>query len=168
LFQVLNEKRKLAQRRHRRPLARLPFHVAMEPPSATVRITTGPSKQTVGEAVMQMAGTKCEAWACVQSPGNTREELAKKLGLHEDDVTVHVTLLGGGFGRKSQCDFVLEAAVCSQAMGGAPVKVIWTREDDLQHDYLHTVSAERIDAGLDEPHAELERRFVCLIGLKYR
>ena len=124
-------------------------HATMEPPSATVRIVTGPSKQTVGEAVMQMAGTKCEAWACVQSPGNTREELAKKLGLHEDDVTVHVTLLGGGFGRKSQCDFVLEAAVCSQAMGGAPVKVIWTREDDLQHDYLHTVSAERIDAGLD-------------------
>jgi isoquinoline 1-oxidoreductase beta subunit len=124
-------------------------HATMEPPSATVRITTGPSKQTVGEAVMKMAGTKCEAWACVQSPGNTREELAKKLGLHEDDVTVHVTLLGGGFGRKSQCDFVLEAAVCSQAMGGAPVKVIWTREDDLQHDYLHTVSAERIDAGLD-------------------
>jgi len=108
-------------------------HASMEPPSATVRIADG----------------KCEAWACVQSPGNTREELAKKLGLKEDDVTVHVTLLGGGFGRKSQCDFVLEAALLSKAMNGAPVKVIWTREDDLQHDYLHTVSAERIDAGLD-------------------
>jgi isoquinoline 1-oxidoreductase subunit beta len=108
-------------------------HATMEPPSATVRIADG----------------KCEAWACVQSPGNTREELAKKLGLKEEDVTVHVTLLGGGFGRKSKCDFVLEAAVLSKAMNGAPVKVIWTREDDLQNAYYHTVSAERIDAGLD-------------------
>jgi isoquinoline 1-oxidoreductase subunit beta len=58
-------------------------------------------------------------------------------------------LLGGGFGRKSKCDFVLEAAVLSKAMNGAPVKVIWTREDDLQNAYYHTVSAERIDAGLD-------------------
>jgi isoquinoline 1-oxidoreductase beta subunit len=108
-------------------------HATMEPPSATVRIADG----------------KCEAWASVQSPGNTREELAKKFGLKEEDVTVHVTLLGGGFGRKSKCDFVLEAAVLSKAMGGAPVKVIWTREDDLQNGYYHTVSAERIDAGLD-------------------
>jgi len=108
-------------------------HATMEPPSATVRIVGG----------------KCEAWAPVQSPGNTREELAKKLGLKEEDVTVHVTLLGGGFGRKSKCDFVIEAGVLSKAIGGAPVKVIWTREDDLQHGYYHTVSAERIDAGID-------------------
>src|SRR6516165_1474887 len=108
-------------------------HATMEPPSATVRIVGG----------------KCEAWAPVQSPGNTREELAKKLGLKEENVTVHVTLLGGGFGRKSKCDFVIEAGVLSKAMGGAPVKVIWTREDDLQHGYYHTVSAERIDAGID-------------------
>jgi isoquinoline 1-oxidoreductase subunit beta len=108
-------------------------HATMEPPSATVRIADG----------------KCEVWGPVQSPGKTREDVAKKLGLKEEDVTVHVTLLGGGFGRKSQCDFALEAAVLSKAMGGAPVKVIWTREDDLQHGYYHTVSAERIDAGLD-------------------
>jgi isoquinoline 1-oxidoreductase beta subunit len=108
-------------------------HATMEPPSATVRIADG----------------KCEAWACVQSPGNTQEELAKKLGLKEEDVTVHVTLLGGGFGRKSKCDYVIEAALLSKAMGGAPIKVIWTREDDLQNGYYHTVSAERIDAGLD-------------------
>jgi isoquinoline 1-oxidoreductase beta subunit len=109
-------------------------HATMEPPSATVRVANG----------------KCEAWAPVQSPGNTRDELAKKLGLDAANVTVNVTLLGGGFGRKSQCDFVLEAALLSREMDGAPVKVIWTREDDLQHDYLHTVSAERIDAGLDQ------------------
>jgi isoquinoline 1-oxidoreductase subunit beta len=71
-------------------------HATMEPPSATVRVADG----------------KCEAWACVQSPGNTREELAKKLGLKEEDVTVHVTLLGGGFGRKSKCDFVSRRPCC--------------------------------------------------------
>src|SRR5207253_1864513 len=108
-------------------------HAPMEPPCATARVANG----------------KCEAWAAVQSPGNTRDELAQKLGLKPEDVTVNVTLLGGGFGRKSKCDFVLEAALLSREMGGVPVKVIWTREDDLHHDYLHTVSAERIDAGLD-------------------
>src|SRR5258708_3769954 len=109
-------------------------HASMEPPSAVVRVADG----------------KCEAWACVQSPGGTREELAKKLGLKPEDVTVHVTLLGGGFGRKSKCDFVLEAAVLSKEVGGAPVKVIWTREDDIQNGYYHAVSAERIEAGLDK------------------
>jgi len=108
-------------------------HASMEPPTATVRVADG----------------KCEAWAPVQSPGNTRDELAQKLGLKPEDVTVNVTLLGGGFGRKSQCDFVLEAALLSREIGGAPVKVVWTREDDIQHDYLHTVSLERIDAGID-------------------
>jgi isoquinoline 1-oxidoreductase beta subunit len=108
-------------------------HATMEPPNATVRI----------------AGGKCEVWAPVQSPGKTREDVAKNLGMKPDDVTVHVTLLGGGFGRKSQCDFAIEAALLSKAVDGAPVKVIWTREDDLQHGYYHTVSAERIDAGLD-------------------
>ena len=64
-------------------------------------------------------------------------------------MTVNVTLLGGGFGRKSKCDFALEAALLSKALG-APVKVQWTREDDVRHDFLHTVSAERIEAGLDK------------------
>jgi isoquinoline 1-oxidoreductase beta subunit len=108
-------------------------HATMEPPSATVRV----------------AGGKCEAWAPVQSPGTTRTELAEKLGLKPADVTVNVTLLGGGFGRKSKPDFVLEAALLSREMGGAPVKVVFTREDDLHHDYLHTVSAERIEASVN-------------------
>jgi len=84
-----------------------------------------------------------------QSPGTTRTELAEKLGLKPSDATVNVTLLGGGFGRKSKPDYVLEAALLSRETGGAPIKVLWTREDDLHHDYLHTVSAERLDAGLD-------------------
>src|SRR5215469_9259544 len=108
-------------------------HAPMEPTCATARV----------------AGGKCEVWAAVQSPGGTRNELVEKLGFKPEDVTVNVTLLGGGFGRKSKPDFVLEAALLSREMGGAPVKVTWTREDDLHHDYLHTVSAERMDAGLD-------------------
>ena len=64
-------------------------------------------------------------------------------------MTVNVTLLGGGFGRKSKCDFALEAALLSKELG-APVKVQWTREDDVRHDFLHTVSVERIEAGLDK------------------
>jgi isoquinoline 1-oxidoreductase beta subunit len=108
-------------------------HVSMEPPVAVADVKDG----------------KAEIWAPVQSPGGTREDVAKTLGIPEDNVTVNVTLLGGGFGRKSKCDFVLEAALLSKELG-APVKVQWTREDDVRHDFLHTVSVERIEAGLDK------------------
>jgi isoquinoline 1-oxidoreductase beta subunit len=108
-------------------------HASMEPPVAVADVKDG----------------KAEIWAPVQSPGGTREDVAKTLGIPEGNVTVNVTLLGGGFGRKSKCDFVLEAALLSKELG-VPVKVQWTREDDLRHDYLHTVSVERIEAGLDK------------------
>ena len=108
-------------------------HATMEPPNATARIVDG----------------RCEVWAPTQAPQGTRDDVAKRLGLSADKVTVHVTLLGGGFGRKSKHDFALEAAFLSQAMGGQPVKVTWTREDDLHHDFFHTVSVEHLQAGLD-------------------
>ena len=66
-----------------------------------------------------------------------------------DDVDI-VTLLGGGFGRKSRPDFVVEAALVSRTLAGKPVKLTWTREDDLVNDYFHTVSVEHLEAGLDE------------------
>jgi isoquinoline 1-oxidoreductase beta subunit len=108
-------------------------HVSMEPPVAVVNVK----------------GDKAEIWAPLQSPGGTREDVAKTLGISEDNVTVNVTLLGGGFGRKSKCDYALEAALLSKEIG-APVKVQWTREDDVRHGFLHTVSVERIEAGLDK------------------
>ena len=108
-------------------------HASMEPPVA----------------VADVKGDKAEIWAPVQSPGGTREDVAKTLQLPPENVTVNVTLLGGGFGRKSKCDFALEAALLSKTLG-APVKVQWTRDDDIQHDFLHTVSVERIEAGLDK------------------
>ena len=108
-------------------------HAAMEPPAATVRIVGG----------------KCEVWGCFQSPQATRDMVAKRLGMSAADVTVRVTLLGGGFGRKSKPDFAVEAAVLSKAVDGKPVKVTWTREDDLHHSYFHTVSVEHLEAGVD-------------------
>ena len=108
-------------------------HASMEPPVATARWADG----------------KIEVWAPVQSAGGTREDLAKMLEIPQSDVTVHVTLLGGGFGRKSKCDYALEAALLARELG-VPVRVQWTREDDVQHDFLHTVSAERIEAGIDK------------------
>ena len=80
---------------------------------------------------------------------------------------VNQTLLGGGFGRKSKPDYVLEAALCSQAVDGAPVKLTWTREDDLHHGYYHTISVERLEAGLDDkgmPVAWLHRSAAPTIG----
>jgi isoquinoline 1-oxidoreductase beta subunit len=109
-------------------------HTPMEPPAATVKIS----------------GDKAEVWACVQSPGGTRGQVAKALGLKEEDVTVNVTLLGGGFGRKSKCDFAIEAALLSKEMGGSPVKVVWTREDDIKHGFYHSVSYQHVTAGLDK------------------
>ncbi|WP_405403277.1 molybdopterin cofactor-binding domain-containing protein [Paracoccus sp. Ld10] len=104
----------------------------MEPPAAVADVRDG----------------SCEVWASVQAPQVTRLRLAQRMELSEEDVTVNVTLLGGGFGRKSKPDFVLEAAILSKEMG-APVKLTWTREDDLHHSYYHTVSVERLEAGLD-------------------
>ncbi len=110
-------------------------HASMEPPVAIARIDAGSGR--------------CEIWAPVQNPQATRTEVAKALGIGEDRVAVHVTLLGGGFGRKSKPDFCVEAALVARA-AGVPVRLQWTREDDVQHDYFHSVAAQRIEAGLDE------------------
>ena len=109
-------------------------HATMEPPSATCRIVDG----------------KAEVWTSVQSPQAAHDMVAAYLALPPENVTVNVTLLGGGFGRKSKPDFAVEAALCSKAVGGAPVKVVWTREDDIHNDFFHTVSVERLEAGLDK------------------
>ncbi|HJU30349.1 MAG TPA: molybdopterin cofactor-binding domain-containing protein, partial [Hyphomicrobiaceae bacterium] len=108
-------------------------HATMEPPAATARMNYG----------------RWEIWAPVQSPGQARDDVAAALGLAPSEVVMHPTLLGGGFGRKSKCDFAIEAALLSRDLGGTPVKVVWTREDDLRHGFYHTVTAERFEAGLD-------------------
>ncbi|SDL60475.1 xanthine dehydrogenase family protein molybdopterin-binding subunit [Paracoccus chinensis] len=123
----------------------------MEPPAALAIIRDG----------------RCEIWACVQAPQVTRVRVAEKLGLPPEAVTVNVTLLGGGFGRKSKPDFAIEAALLSREMDGAPVKVVWTRDDDLHHGFYHTVSVERLEAALDDsgrPVAWLHRTAAPTIG----
>lgn len=107
-------------------------HAPMEPPVALANVADG----------------KCEVWAPLQSPYGARVDLADFLGMDVANVKVNVTLLGGGFGRKSKCDFALEAAHLSKLIG-APVRVQWTREDDIRHSFHHTTSVERIDIGLD-------------------
>jgi isoquinoline 1-oxidoreductase beta subunit len=108
-------------------------HLPMEPPVVTVRYEDG----------------RCEIWAPTQNPQTARSVAADTLGIAEDKVTVHVTFLGGGFGRKSKADFVAEAVLLARE-AGAPVRVQWTREDDVRHDYVNAVSTQKLRAGLDE------------------
>ena len=108
-------------------------HAPMEPPAAVARVDRG----------------KVEVWACTQSPVGLRDQVAESLGIAKTDVTVHVTLLGGAFGRKSFPDFAVEAALLARE-ANAPVRVQWTREDDLRHSSYHTQSVQALAAGLDD------------------
>lgn len=107
-------------------------HASMEPPAALAVFENG----------------RCDTWSCTQNPGATRETVAAALGIPVENVSSNVTLLGGGFGRKSKPDYVVEAALLSKEMS-APVKVVWTREDDIQHDFFHTVAAEHLEGSVD-------------------
>lgn len=107
-------------------------HASMEPPVATAHIHDG----------------LCEIWACTQTPQKTQQSVAAVLGMDKSKVKVHVTLLGGGFGRKSKPDFSVEAAMLARETG-KPVQVTWTREDDVRHDYFHSCSAQYYKGGLD-------------------
>jgi isoquinoline 1-oxidoreductase beta subunit len=106
------------------------------------------SPMEVPNAVAHWVANTCETWSPTQNPQGARQTVAEVLGIPEADVTIHVTLLGGGFGRKSKPDYVAEAAVLSRAVG-APVKVTWTREDEIRHDYFHAICAQHLEAGLD-------------------
>jgi isoquinoline 1-oxidoreductase subunit beta len=118
-------------------------HASMEPPAALAIYRDG----------------KLQAWAPTQNPQGAQEAIATALGLKKEDVTVYVTLLGGGFGRKSFPDFAVEAAVLSKKTG-KPVKVVWSREDDIKFDSFHTVAATYFKASLGtdgKPTAWLQR-----------
>ncbi len=107
-------------------------HVPMEPPVAVAEWNNG----------------KVEAWCPTQDPQAVQTAVAAAMGIKPEDVTCHVTLLGGGFGRKSKPDYVVEAALISKATS-KPVKVVWTREDDIRFDYFHSVAAMHMKGGLD-------------------
>ncbi|WP_264563460.1 xanthine dehydrogenase family protein molybdopterin-binding subunit [Flavobacterium sp. N3904] len=102
----------------------------------------------VPNAVAWVQGDTCEVWAPTQSPQTAREEVFTYLGTTIDKVTLNVTFLGGGFGRKSKPDYIVEAVMVSKAIN-APVQVVWSREDDIKHGYYHTVSSQYMKASLD-------------------
>jgi isoquinoline 1-oxidoreductase subunit beta len=112
----------------------LPFmaHAPMEPDNCTA----------------SYQGSKCELWAPTQVPQDCRDSVATAIGLDPDQVKVNVTLMGGGFGRRLEHDYAVEAALVSKAIS-APVKVIWTREDDMRFSTYRPASLHQLSATLD-------------------
>lgn len=108
-------------------------HAPMEPLGCTALITAD----------------RCEVWASTQSPGRARTLAAEISGLPEDKVTLHTTLLGGGFGRRSQADFIADALHIARAMPGTPIKVVWTREDDIRGGYYRPMAYNELRGALD-------------------
>ncbi len=108
------------------------IHTPMEPPAAVADYRDG----------------KVEIWAASQHPMAVRDTIAEVLEIEKENVTVHVTLLGGGFGRKSKADYAVEAAYLSREIG-APVRLVWTREDEVQNGYYHAASAQSLSAVID-------------------
>jgi isoquinoline 1-oxidoreductase beta subunit len=90
----------------------------------------------------------CEVWAPTQDPQGARQTAAELTGVDPSKVVVHTTLIGGGFGRKYDRDYIVEAVLCSKA-AGAPVKVTWTRPDDMRHGKFRPASRHLLSGGLD-------------------
>ncbi len=125
-------------------------HAAMEPPAAIAHFKDG----------------KVEVWTCTQNPQAVQEAVGPAVGVDKTDVICHVTLLGGGFGRKSKPDYCCEAAILSKQLG-KPVKVVWSREDDIRFDYFHAVAGLYLKARVDgkgKPTAWLQRSVFTPIG----
>ncbi len=101
-----------------------------------------------GNCTANCQGAKCELWAPTQVPQDCRDSVAQAVGLDPDQVKVNVTLMGGGFGRRLEHDYALEAALVSKAIN-APVKVIWTREDDMRFSTYRPVSLHQLSATVD-------------------
>jgi len=101
-----------------------------------------------GNCTANYSGTKCELWAPTQVPQDCRDSVAQAVGLDPDQVKVNVTYMGGGFGRRLEHDYAVEAALVSKAIQ-APVKVIWTREDDMRFSTYRPASLHQLSAVLD-------------------
>jgi isoquinoline 1-oxidoreductase subunit beta len=113
----------------------LPFlaHATMEPMNCTVDIRSD----------------RAEVWAPTQAPDWTQSMVAQVAGLKPETVVVHTTLMGGGFGRRYQADFVVEAAQVAKS-AGKPVQLLWTREDDMTHDFYRPAAYHQLKASLDQ------------------
>jgi len=101
-----------------------------------------------GNCGAHFRGSSCEIWSPTQVPQDVRDSVAAAVGLDPDNVKVNITLLGGGFGRRLEHDYAVEAALVSKAVNG-PVQVLWTREDDMRHSTYRPASYHRLSAVLD-------------------
>ena len=101
-----------------------------------------------GNCTASYQGAKCELWAPTQVPQDCRDSVATAVGLDPDQVKVNVTLMGGGFGRRLEHDYAVEAALVSKAIN-APVKVVWTREDDMRFSTYRPASIHQLSATMD-------------------
>jgi len=101
-----------------------------------------------GNCTAHYRGSSCELWAPTQVPQDCRDSVAQAIGLDPDQVKVNVTLMGGGFGRRLEHDYAVEAALVSKAING-PVKVLWTREDDMRFSTYRPASLHQLSAVVD-------------------
>ena len=108
-------------------------HATMEPMNCTVEVTAD----------------GCEIWVGTQIPTVAQQAVAQTLGLKPEAVRLHNHLLGGGFGRRLEYDFIVQAALIAK-QAKQPVKVVWSREEDIQHDMYRPYYYDRLSAGLDE------------------
>jgi isoquinoline 1-oxidoreductase beta subunit len=108
-------------------------HGQLEPDNCTARFKNG----------------KMEVWAPSQTPDRAAQGVANTLGLSLDDITVHIMRCGGGFGRRRVNDYAVEAAYIAQQVGGAPVKVLYSREDDVRHDFYRPAGYQQLKGGVD-------------------
>jgi isoquinoline 1-oxidoreductase subunit beta len=116
-------------------LYRAPYlaHATMEPMNCTARVHDG----------------RIEVWASTQVPGLARDAAARVAGVNPEAVTVYVTHLGGGFGRRLEVDFVAQAVRVAQETAGRPVQLNWSREEDFSHDFYRPAAAALLRAGFD-------------------